>query len=323
MFPREMREKRTGGKDGRKKTHLSLSSSFSALSLSPKTTGLGSVLPYGILLLVVEVLGATTVLVYGINLLFSPLHEKPPVDEDYASTSLPAGVPPPSFEMPKVALPYHVRVLVPCYKEELEICQRTVLAAAAAPLPARCRRTVYLCDDGRDKAKRDWIRSLGDSTQFVYVSGRERKKGEMNGKSANLNNVCSQLYPKDVAVVPGNELVCVFDADQVRGVWRERERESEEEKKDEGEKEKNHLTETGCLKNLKTQKNSKKRLRRRSGCDLAVLREDAPAVRRRGRRGDGAEPAGEEGGGREEREREDNFFFFFLFVFRHQFFSST
>ena len=219
-----MREKRTGGKDGRKKTHLSLSSSFSALSLSPKTTGLGSVLPYGILLLVVEVLGATTVLVYGINLLFSPLHEKPPVDEDYASTSLPAGVPPPSFEMPKVALPYHVRVLVPCYKEELEICQRTVLAAAAAPLPARCRRTVYLCDDGRDKAKRDWIRSLGDSTQFVYVSGRERKKGEMNGKSANLNNVCSQLYPKDVAVVPGNELVCVFDADQVRGVWRERER---------------------------------------------------------------------------------------------------
>ncbi len=37
----------------------------------------------------------------------------------------------------------------------------------------------------------------------------------MNGKSANLNNVCSQLYPKEVAVVPGNELVCVFDADQV------------------------------------------------------------------------------------------------------------
>ena len=117
--------------------------------------------------------------------------------------------------MPKVALPYHVRVLVPCYKEELEICQRTVLAAAAAPLPAGCRRTVYLCDDGRDKLKRDWIRSLGDPSQFVYVSGRERKKGEMNGKSANLNNVCSQLYPKDVAVVPGNELVCVFDADQV------------------------------------------------------------------------------------------------------------
>ena len=163
----------------------------------------------------VEVLGATTVLVYGINLLFNPLHEKPPTDPDYASKSLPPGTPRPSFEMPRVALPYHVRVLVPCYKEELEICQRTVLAAASAPLPAGCKRTVYLCDDGRDKAKRDWIRSLGDPSQFVYVSGRERKKGEMNGKSANLNNVCSQLYPKEVATVPGNELVCVFDADQV------------------------------------------------------------------------------------------------------------
>jgi len=155
------------------------------------------------------------VLVYGINLLFNPLHEKPPTDPDYASKSLPPGTPRPSFEMPRVALPYHVRVLVPCYKEELEICQRTVLAAASAPLPAGCKRTVYLCDDGRDKAKRDWIRSLGDPSQFVYVSGRERKKGEMNGKSANLNNVCSQLYPKEVATVPGNELVCVFDADQV------------------------------------------------------------------------------------------------------------
>jgi hypothetical protein len=106
---------------------------------------------------------------------------------------------------------------------------------------------------------------------------------------------------------------------------RERERERVKKKRKTKEKKKKNIsaTENGCLKNLKTQKNSKKRLRRRSGCDLAVLREDAPAVRRRGRRGDGVEPAGEEGGGREEREREDNFFFFFLFVFRHQFFSST
>ena len=46
-------------------------------------------------------------------------------------------------------LPYHVRVLVPCYKEDLEIVQRTVLAALDAELPAGCARTVYLCDDGK------------------------------------------------------------------------------------------------------------------------------------------------------------------------------
>jgi hypothetical protein len=29
----------------------------------------------------------------------------------------------------------------------------------------------------------------------VYVSGRFRKKGEMNGKSGNLNNCARQIYP--------------------------------------------------------------------------------------------------------------------------------
>ena len=35
--------------------------------------------------------------------------------------------------------------------------------------------------------------SLGP--EAVYVSGRQRPKGEMNGKSGNLNNCARQLYP--------------------------------------------------------------------------------------------------------------------------------
>ena len=50
---------------------------------------------------------------------------------------------------------------------------------------------------------------------FVYVSGRKRAVGEMNGKSSNLNNCLSQIYPPGTAIPP-NELVCIFDADQVR-----------------------------------------------------------------------------------------------------------
>ena len=50
--------------------------------------------------------------------------------------------------------------------------------------------------------------------EVVYVSGRVRAPGEMNGKSGNLNNALSQIYPKEYAI-PGNEVVCVFDADQV------------------------------------------------------------------------------------------------------------
>lgn len=50
--------------------------------------------------------------------------------------------------------------------------------------------------------------------EVVYVSGRVRAPGEMNGKSGNMNNALNQIYPKEYAI-PGNELVCVFDADQV------------------------------------------------------------------------------------------------------------
>lgn len=45
---------------------------------------------------------------------------------------------------------FHVRVLLPCYKESLELFQATVNACLNAELPTGCRRTVYICDDGKD-----------------------------------------------------------------------------------------------------------------------------------------------------------------------------
>ena len=35
-----------------------------------------------------------------------------------------------------LALPYHIRVLIPCYKEDFEIVQKTLNAIRAAALPA-------------------------------------------------------------------------------------------------------------------------------------------------------------------------------------------
>ena len=57
------------------------------------------------------------------------------------------------------------------------------------------------------------MQTLTCVTQVVYVSGRKREAGEMNGKSGNINNCCSQIYPRGVKI-PSNELVCIFDADQ-------------------------------------------------------------------------------------------------------------
>lgn len=56
----------------------------------------------------------------------------------------------------QAALPYHVRVLVPCYNESLEIVGKTAMAALDAMLPVGCSRTVYICDDGKDAQKRKW-----------------------------------------------------------------------------------------------------------------------------------------------------------------------
>lgn len=51
----------------------------------------------------------------------------------------------------------------------------------------------------------------------VYVSGRQRAKGEINGKSANLNNCLKNIvYPQYVgnpAAIPKEEVLVVFDAD--------------------------------------------------------------------------------------------------------------
>ena len=51
-------------------------------------------------------------------------------------------------------------------------------------------------------------------TSFLHRAGRIRKKGEMNGKSGNMNNVLAQIYPTG-CFIPGNELIAVFDADQI------------------------------------------------------------------------------------------------------------
>ncbi len=52
---------------------------------------------------------------------------------------------------------YNIRVLIPCYTESLDIVATVVLAAADALPPGKCRRTVYLLDDGKDRAKAAWV----------------------------------------------------------------------------------------------------------------------------------------------------------------------
>ena len=140
------------------------------LSLSlPRSLNQKTNTQYGAAVLAIELLGATTVLLYGVNLLLLPAAATAVATVDEATG------------LPCVSQAYHVRVLVPCYKESLDILRRTVVAARDAPLPLGCAgKTVYLCDDGRDPKKRKWVDALNDPS-VVYVSGRQRPAGEMNG----------------------------------------------------------------------------------------------------------------------------------------------
>ena len=51
-------------------------------------------------------------------------------------------------------------MLVPTYKEPLDVVTATVNAALATKLPDSTRRTVYLLDDGGSLEKREFIESL-------------------------------------------------------------------------------------------------------------------------------------------------------------------
>lgn len=172
---------------------------FYVVVRATKTLGLGPLQAYGIIVLLVEILGGLAMLPYGLCLCARVVNDRapPPDDKGIVSTQL----------------KYHIRVVIPCYKEPLDVIAKTFMAAMYAAIPAGCRKTVYLLDDGRDIDKKCFVRSI-NSRSAVYISGRKRAKGEMNGKSANINNAMKLIYPEGTDI-PLTEIICLFDADQV------------------------------------------------------------------------------------------------------------
>lgn len=60
--------------------------------------------------------------------------------------------------------------------------QLTIMALREAELPEGCTRTIYMCDDGKDLLKRDWVDSLDDDV--IYVSGENSFQSLKPGCSA-------------------------------------------------------------------------------------------------------------------------------------------
>jgi cellulose synthase/poly-beta-1,6-N-acetylglucosamine synthase-like glycosyltransferase len=109
---------------------------------------------------------------------------------------------------------FNVRVLVPCYKEDLEIVANTCLAALKMNHP-RDNLFVYLLDDGADENKIKWVQKMSQQyPNLFYVTRPLKYKG--HGKAGNLNYTLEHIiYGSDPDRVPKNELVAIFDADMV------------------------------------------------------------------------------------------------------------
>lgn len=74
-----------------------------------------------------------------------------------------------------------------------------------------------LCSTVEAQLRSAALTTLTRLTQNSPRSGRKRAKGEMNGKSANINSAARQIYPEG-RPIPLTEVLCVFDADQVGGL---------------------------------------------------------------------------------------------------------
>jgi cellulose synthase/poly-beta-1,6-N-acetylglucosamine synthase-like glycosyltransferase len=127
---------------------------------------------YGVLVLLIEIISSTATFGYAVLLI------------KYSKSRRTKGLPiPKKGQQPDLDnLKFHVRVLIPCYKESVDLVKLTVLGALKAPLPKDTLRTVYLCDDGKDPAKEEMVRELNNEWGCLeYVSGRKR---DPNGESS-------------------------------------------------------------------------------------------------------------------------------------------
>jgi cellulose synthase/poly-beta-1,6-N-acetylglucosamine synthase-like glycosyltransferase len=111
---------------------------------------------------------------------------------------------------------YVIRILVPCYKEDLDIIRNTVLSALDLEYD-RDKLSVYILDDGGDLSKMDWVSKMQATghMNLYYICRPAEFKG--HGKAGNLNYTLQHVLYKDSEKnrIPRRELIAVLDADMM------------------------------------------------------------------------------------------------------------
>jgi hypothetical protein len=160
---------------------------------------------YGILVLLIEIVSSTATIGYAVLLV------------KYSKSRRTKGLPiAKKGQQPDLDnLAFHVRVLVPCYKESVELVKITVLGAVKAPLPRNTLRTVYLCDDGKVGCRWGWLGAVGGSwgccwdgagapagrlSQFEEIDRAQQTR--MRGDELRARRWCGRRSPANVRRVP-------------------------------------------------------------------------------------------------------------------------
>lgn len=110
-----------------------------------------------------------------------------------------------------VKLDYVIRVLIPCYKEDLDLVKGTAEAALKMHYDPS-KLFVYICDDGNDLNKRRWVESQNISN-LGYIVRPTKYKG--HAKAGNLNYALRRVIYKDQRDISKKELVVILDADMI------------------------------------------------------------------------------------------------------------
>lgn len=117
--------------------------------------GLGSELWYGAIVLSAEILSILSLIFYGIWLCAKTNNDDMKVN---------------SFDSDKMRRLYVVRVFILCKGETLSLVRRTIASVRNAYMPDGCDLKLYLLDEARDNAKRDFFMGVKNGTDVIYVT---------------------------------------------------------------------------------------------------------------------------------------------------------
>jgi hypothetical protein len=124
--------------------------------------GLGQVWGYGVFVLVIETLSILSLIFYGIWLCAK-------TDQGDVRAV--------DAEINDLRRLYVVRVLVLCKDESLATVRRTISSVKNAYPTEGCERKIYLLDESKDDAKRDYFMSAKSGTDVIYIAPPARPDG--------------------------------------------------------------------------------------------------------------------------------------------------